>query len=147
MVYDSNRVISLFLKYCNDEQTEIDVFGLEKLGNDLDIDIENDMILLVFAWIMNCERMFVYSKSEFLRLFESQNISSIEELRDQIPKLRLYLHQEKIFKKTKENISKDVWNMTFYFIQKHGFSIDNYDSLSGWPLYLDRFVDSLKNKM
>lgn len=109
--FSNKKLEELFDKYKdkdNDEE-QIGPDGIEQLCKDLGVDPE-DVLVLVFAWHLNAQRIGFFSKEEFITGMQKLGSDSIAKLKNQLPNFKRDLDDQIKF--------KDIYRFAFVFAKE-----------------------------
>jgi len=99
----------LFEKYKDEDGQQIGPEGVEQLCKDIGVDPE-DVLVLVFAWHLNAQRMGFFSKDEFVTGLQKLGVDSISKLKGQLNTFKKDLEDQAKF--------KDIYRFSFGFAKE-----------------------------
>jgi len=107
--FSSKKLEELFDKYKDEEGQQIGPEGIEQLCKDIGVDPE-DVLVLVFAWHLNAQRMAFFSKEEFLSGLQKLGVDSLPKLKGQLNTFKKDLEDQAKF--------KDIYRFAFGFAKE-----------------------------
>lgn len=124
----AERLADIYMRYKDPESDLILVDGITRLCEDLDVPPE-DISLLAFSWHCKAAAMCEFTKEEFLGGFRSLRITSVEKLKDMLPKLRAEVESEAT--------SREIYNYAFAWAKDKGQKWLTLETAVGlWQLIL-----------
>lgn len=127
---DAAKVAALFESYKEPGAESIQVHGVERFCQDLQVD-PSDPIMLMIAWRMGAATMCVFTREEWSRGLNDLGCDSIEGLRGSFEGLRALIQQPDRF--------RDYYSFCFNFAKEPGFGVRTLPlevALQMWQLTL-----------
>ena len=122
-----------FLKYTTDRKDMITVEGVEKLSEDLEIDIM-DVVWLPLSFLLGSKQMCQLPRKEFLNGCRSLGITNMNDFKRVVPDIRNKLKDKEFF--------KQVYLFTFSFGKEEGNrSMSLETSIALWNLLFQYLSD------
>lgn len=107
--FSSKKLDELFDKYKDEDGQAIGPAGVEQLCKDINVDPE-DILVLVFAWHLNAQRMGFFSKEEFVTGLQKLGVDNISKLKGQLGTFKKDLDDQVKF--------KDIYRFAFGFVKE-----------------------------
>jgi len=108
--FASKRLEELFDKYKDPEDgQQIGPEGVEQICKDIGVDPE-DVLVLVFAWHLNAQRMGFFTKEEFLAGCQKLGVDNVHKLKSQLSTFKRDLDDQAKF--------KDIYRFAFVFAKE-----------------------------
>jgi len=126
--FSSKKLEELFDKYKDEDGQQIGPEGVEQFCKDLGVD-PDDIVMLVFAWHLNAQRMAFFSKEEFINGLQKLGVDGISKLKSQLNNFKKDLEDQAKF--------KDIYRFAFgYAKEKESKILDlpSADALLGLVL-------------
>jgi len=107
--FSQKKLEELFDKYKDEDGQQIGPEGVEQLCKDIGVDPE-DVLVLVFAWHLNAQRMGFISKEEFLTGLQKLGVDNLSKLKNHLNTFKKDLDDQAKF--------KDIYRFAFGFAKE-----------------------------